>query len=558
MSRRCRPPPPPPPGRHPARRSDPPPRRRAADRRPARSARCTACCPWRGWSIAATKSRRRAVLHLHLRARARGFVGNIARPVRLPRRHVLALDAQQALYAGVGALLSAVVSGAGRLRAGQVPLSPAGARCSTCCWPGVLVPGDHPGDPAVPAAGQGGHGRHLLVGAAAQHRQPVRHLSGPHLRGGGGPGRAARGGPDRRRRRVAGIFRSIALPMMVPGLVTVFLFQFVAIWNNFLLPFIMLGDDRKFPLTRRACTRLLNQGAHQPALYTLVITGALLSIVPLIALFLVPAALLADRPALRRGQGVSQRRRPCKDRSRDDRSEDAGDRPTIHDVARGGRGLPGHRLPRPQRWPRRQPDRRWTAVDAGHPAAPGTWSTSTPAAWSPSAPTRSPSCSPSRRSGSSRTPTSACCCAAARGAGRARHRAGADDRRHRRRAPPDRPVHDLRPRRRGPAGLHPQRRPAGGRCSRAARCRSWPAASRSATSGAWRTWPPTTGRAPGEMVSTCPHRPPADRHHHRPAGHPRRLERCRLPGGAHRARPDPPTQRWWPAATTAGPAARRR
>ncbi|MFI8179928.1 carbohydrate ABC transporter permease [Actinacidiphila glaucinigra] len=82
------------------------------------------------------------------------------------------------------------------------------------------------------------------------------------------------------------IFRTIALPVMLPGLVTVFLFQFVAIWNNFLLPFIMLGDDEKFPVTLGLFT-LLQQGASAPALYTLVITGAMLAIMPLIALFLV-------------------------------------------------------------------------------------------------------------------------------------------------------------------------------------------------------------------------------------------------------------------------------
>ncbi|MFG2822068.1 carbohydrate ABC transporter permease [Kitasatospora sp. NPDC048365] len=81
------------------------------------------------------------------------------------------------------------------------------------------------------------------------------------------------------------LFRSVALPMMVPGLVTVFLFQFVAIWNNFLLPYIMLGDDHKFPVTVGLYS-LLAQGANEPALYTLVITGALLSVIPLIALFL--------------------------------------------------------------------------------------------------------------------------------------------------------------------------------------------------------------------------------------------------------------------------------
>ncbi|MFC3572031.1 carbohydrate ABC transporter permease [Streptomyces yaanensis] len=82
------------------------------------------------------------------------------------------------------------------------------------------------------------------------------------------------------------IFTRIALPMMVPGLVTVFLFQFVAVWNNFLLPYIMLSDDEKFPITLGLQT-LLEQGANTPALYTLVITGAFLAIIPLIALFLV-------------------------------------------------------------------------------------------------------------------------------------------------------------------------------------------------------------------------------------------------------------------------------
>ncbi|WP_433293084.1 carbohydrate ABC transporter permease [Actinoplanes sp. CA-030573] len=80
-------------------------------------------------------------------------------------------------------------------------------------------------------------------------------------------------------------FGTVALPMMRSGLVTVFLFQFVAIWNNFMLPYIMLGDDRLYPLTV-GLNGLLNQGASQPAMYITVVTGALLSIVPLVVLFL--------------------------------------------------------------------------------------------------------------------------------------------------------------------------------------------------------------------------------------------------------------------------------
>jgi len=81
------------------------------------------------------------------------------------------------------------------------------------------------------------------------------------------------------------IFRSIALPTLVPGLVTAFLLQFVASWNNFLLPYVVLSDDRKYPMTVGLFT-LLNQGANQPALYSLVVTGSLLAVLPLIVLFL--------------------------------------------------------------------------------------------------------------------------------------------------------------------------------------------------------------------------------------------------------------------------------
>ena len=81
------------------------------------------------------------------------------------------------------------------------------------------------------------------------------------------------------------LFRSVALPLMAPALVTVFLLQFVGAWNNFLLPFIMLSDGDTYPITVGLFT-MVNQGAQQPALYTLAIAGALISIIPLIGLFL--------------------------------------------------------------------------------------------------------------------------------------------------------------------------------------------------------------------------------------------------------------------------------
>ncbi|MDW6062522.1 carbohydrate ABC transporter permease [Streptomyces sp. FXJ1.4098] len=81
------------------------------------------------------------------------------------------------------------------------------------------------------------------------------------------------------------IFRSVVFPLMGPGMVTVFLLQFVGIWNNFLLPYIMLSDTRTFPLTV-GLNSLLERGSGSPSLYTLAITGAALAIVPLIVLVL--------------------------------------------------------------------------------------------------------------------------------------------------------------------------------------------------------------------------------------------------------------------------------
>ena len=83
----------------------------------------------------------------------------------------------------------------------------------------------------------------------------------------------------------AQLFRHVGLPPMLPGLITVLLLQFIGTWNNFLLPFIMLSDSSRYPMTVGLYS-LLNQGADQPALYTLVIAGSMLSILPLIALFL--------------------------------------------------------------------------------------------------------------------------------------------------------------------------------------------------------------------------------------------------------------------------------
>ena len=80
-------------------------------------------------------------------------------------------------------------------------------------------------------------------------------------------------------------FFTVSARLMFPALVTIFLFHFVAVWNNFLLPLIMLGDERLFPVTLGlySWNTQVNQA---PELRGLVIIGALLSITPLVVAFL--------------------------------------------------------------------------------------------------------------------------------------------------------------------------------------------------------------------------------------------------------------------------------
>ena len=76
----------------------------------------------------------------------------------------------------------------------------------------------------------------------------------------------------------------VALPMLGPGLVTVFLFQLTAIWNNFFLPMVMLSDHNLYPVSLGLY--IWNSSATvSPEYYPVVIMGSLLAVLPLIVAF---------------------------------------------------------------------------------------------------------------------------------------------------------------------------------------------------------------------------------------------------------------------------------
>jgi multiple sugar transport system permease protein len=84
------------------------------------------------------------------------------------------------------------------------------------------------------------------------------------------------------------IFWSVALRVLMPGFVTVLLLSFVTTWNNYFLPLVVLNDPNLYPLTvgLASWNDLASGGGGAQNLYPLVITGSLVSVVPIIVAFL--------------------------------------------------------------------------------------------------------------------------------------------------------------------------------------------------------------------------------------------------------------------------------
>ncbi|MEU0659446.1 carbohydrate ABC transporter permease [Streptomyces lavendulocolor] len=82
-------------------------------------------------------------------------------------------------------------------------------------------------------------------------------------------------------------FFRIALPLLMPGTITVLLFSMVATWNNYFLPLIMIKDPAWYPLTLGLdAWNAQAQTAGGEAVFDLIITGSLLTILPIVVIFL--------------------------------------------------------------------------------------------------------------------------------------------------------------------------------------------------------------------------------------------------------------------------------
>ncbi|MCU1471796.1 MAG: sugar transporter permease [Glaciihabitans sp.] len=83
------------------------------------------------------------------------------------------------------------------------------------------------------------------------------------------------------------IFLRIAMPLSVPGLVTVLLITVVAVWNNYFLPLIIFSKNSLYPLTvGLSSVSAAAESGTKADLVPVLITGGLVTVLPLIALFL--------------------------------------------------------------------------------------------------------------------------------------------------------------------------------------------------------------------------------------------------------------------------------
>jgi multiple sugar transport system permease protein len=84
------------------------------------------------------------------------------------------------------------------------------------------------------------------------------------------------------------IFWSVAFRILAPGFATVLLLSFVATWNNYFLPLVVLSTPKLFPLTVGLAqwNSTASAGGGAQALFSLVVTGALVAIVPVAVAFL--------------------------------------------------------------------------------------------------------------------------------------------------------------------------------------------------------------------------------------------------------------------------------
>jgi len=78
------------------------------------------------------------------------------------------------------------------------------------------------------------------------------------------------------------IFHVIGLPLMKPGIATISIFNFVTVWNNFIMPLSMLSNPKKYPISMGIAIMRRLEPLDLGAVYVMLV----ISVIPILLIYM--------------------------------------------------------------------------------------------------------------------------------------------------------------------------------------------------------------------------------------------------------------------------------
>jgi N-acetylglucosamine transport system permease protein len=81
----------------------------------------------------------------------------------------------------------------------------------------------------------------------------------------------------------AGVFFRIMLPLARPGIISVGIFNFLGLWNQFILPLVLMPDKSKYVLSQGLAVLAANQGYRSD--WSALFAGLVIAILPVLVVY---------------------------------------------------------------------------------------------------------------------------------------------------------------------------------------------------------------------------------------------------------------------------------
>jgi N-acetylglucosamine transport system permease protein len=82
----------------------------------------------------------------------------------------------------------------------------------------------------------------------------------------------------------AGVFFRIMLPLARPGMISVGILNFLGLWNQFLLPLVLMPDNERYVLSQGLAVLAANQGYRSD--WSALFAGLVIALLPVLAVYI--------------------------------------------------------------------------------------------------------------------------------------------------------------------------------------------------------------------------------------------------------------------------------